>query len=248
MAMTVTIVQFQRGQNCIEALGSRPFVFTMVDSSHNELLVSIPKLSNTPPKGYLPDYPNTIYPFDILDYQAKTLVYSLGTNDVQPHWQGAYTFYTEGFASLQNKLYSFKYGVLYLHNQDNQNQFYGVQYTSKIMFVCNGLPNLPKVYNNLSVQSTIKPIFAYLYNDYPYIQASDLDDVSFNELEGIWYSLILRNKIVPTATGYDTNGLLTAEPMRSNAMFIMLEFNPTTQPLGINFVQIGYQPSRGHNV
>jgi hypothetical protein len=39
----------------IEALGSRPFVFTTVDPYHNELLLTIPKLLQVPPKGYLPD-------------------------------------------------------------------------------------------------------------------------------------------------------------------------------------------------
>lgn len=232
----------------IEAFGCRPFVFTIVDSSHNELLISIPKLSNTPPKGYLPDYPNTIYPFDILDYQAKTIVYSLGTPTIEPHWQGAFTFYAEGFATLQNKLYSFKYGNLYIHNQDNQNQFYGVQYTSKVMVTSNQMPMDLKVYNNLSIQSNLKPIFAYLYNEYPYVQASDLEDISFLAQEGIWWALILRNKIVPTASGYTTDGLLTAEKMRNTAMYIMLEFNPTTQPLGLLFLQIGYQRSLGNNV
>ena len=73
----------------IEALGDRPFIFSMVDSGHDELLISLPKLSDNPPKGYLPDYPNAIYPFDILDYQGKTMVYCLGSiNQVYPHWQG----------------------------------------------------------------------------------------------------------------------------------------------------------------
>lgn len=39
----------------IEALGSRPFLFTAVDPYHGELLITIPKLLSTPPKGYLPD-------------------------------------------------------------------------------------------------------------------------------------------------------------------------------------------------
>jgi len=59
----------------IEVFGDRPYIFSMVDSGHDELLISLPKLSNNPPKGYLPDYPSTVYPFDILDYQGKTLVY-----------------------------------------------------------------------------------------------------------------------------------------------------------------------------
>lgn len=63
----------------IEELGDRPYIFSMVDSGHDELLISLPKLSDDPPKGFLPDYPNTVYPFDTLDYQGKTMVFCLGT-------------------------------------------------------------------------------------------------------------------------------------------------------------------------
>lgn len=233
----------------IEALGSRPFIFSAVDAGHNEVLFSIPKLLETPPKGYLPDYPSTVYPFDIYDGRGKTIVYNLGNSYQEPHWQGAFSFNPEGFVTLQNRLYSFKYGSLYLHNSlTSQNNFYGVQYTSKIMFVSNQIPNLPKVYENILSESNIVPFFVYFYNDYPVQQSSDLVDLDFRELEGIFYSTILRNKLVPTATGYTTNGLLTGEKMRNVAMMIMFEFSPTTNPLALKFIEIGINTSRGHRV
>lgn len=231
----------------IEALGGRPFIFTTVDPYHRELLISIPKLSNIPPKGYLPDYPSTINYFDILDYQAKTMVYKLGSAGRLPHWQGAYTFYAENFITLQNKLYSFKNGLTYIHNQTNsQNNFYGVQYTSKIMCVSNMIPQVPKVYNNTSVQANVSPVFVYMYNNYPYQQSSDIMDYEFTELEGIWYANIKRNKLVPNAYGYTTDGLLTGEKMRNTAMWMMYEFSVTTTPLELRFIQIGMDISSGH--
>ncbi len=251
MPLSVTIVQFQQGENCIEALGSRPFVFSTVDGGHNELLISIPKLLETPPKGYLPDYPSTVYPFDIWDGQGKSIIYKLENESTgtPPHWQGAYSFNPEGFVTLQNKLYSFKYGSLYLHNQTtSQNNFYGIQYTSKIMFVSNQIPNLPKVYENILLESNIVAKFVYFYNDYPTQQSSDLVDYSFRDLEGVWYTVILRNKLIPTATGYTTDGLLTGEKMRNIAMFVMAEFSPTTNPLNLKFIEIGYSKSKGQEV
>ena len=122
----------------IESFGDRPFVFAIVDPAHNELLFSIPKLSDNPPKGFLPDYPSVIYPFDILDFQGKTMVYKLGDAGVLPHWQGAFSFTTEGFFTLLNELYSYKNGNLYQHNQTtSQNTFYGVYSRTKLMFVSN---------------------------------------------------------------------------------------------------------------
>jgi hypothetical protein len=233
----------------IEALGDRPFVFAAVDSAHNELLISIPKLSNTPPKGYLPDYPSTVYPFDILDYRGKTIVYKIGIGTEIPHWQGAMTFTTEYFCTIQNRLFSFRNGHLYEHNQTtSQNNFYGVQYTSKIMATSNMFPQVPKVYDNILSESNISPIFVYLYNQYPYQQSSDLLDSDFSDVEGLWYASILRNKLVPTSDGFNTDGLLTGEVMRNVNMMFMVEYSPTTKPLQLRFIQISFATSRGHIV
>jgi hypothetical protein len=234
-------------KNQIEALGGRPYIFTTVDASHMELLISIPKLLVNPPKGYLPDYPSEAYPFDIWDGKGKTVVFCLENIGVQPHWQGAYSFNPEQLLCIQNKLYSNKNGALWLHNQTSSyNNFYGTQYLSKIMIIANKLPQRPKVYNNISVESNMKPLFTYFYNDYPNLQTSDLDESDFRDLEGVFYATLYRNKIVPTNSGYTTDGLLTFEKLRNVAMKVMIEFNSTSVPLELKFVNIGYQVSRGH--
>jgi len=228
----------------IEALGSRPFIYSAVDPSHDELLFSIPKLSAIPPKGYMPDYPSMIYPFDILDYQDKTMVYDLK----ESRWMGSYEFTPQGFSILQNELFSYNNGQLYLHNQyDRQCYFYDTQYTAKIMFVSNVGAGLPKVYNNITTQSNLVPTFVYFYNYYPVQQSSDLVDFSFRNIEGNFVANILRNKLVPTETGFNTNGLLTGEVMRNIAMFVMIEFSPTgSNVMQLKFVDIGLKESIGN--
>jgi len=235
----------------IEALGGRPFVFSTVDPFHDELLFSIPKLSNDPPKGYLPYFNSNIdaeqqiiYPFDILDFQGKTIVYDLISNT----WRGSYSFNPEGFITLNNQLYSFKDGQFYLHNQyDNQCNFYGVQYKAKIMPISNMLLSSPKVYNAIAVEANVPPNYVYMYNDYPYQQISDLCDYQFRDLEGIWNATVLRNIIQPTATGYVTTGRLTGEKMRNVAMYMMFEFTPTgSTPLQLKFVNIQFTQSLGN--
>lgn len=229
----------------IEALGGRPFIFTTVDPIHNELLISLPKLSSEPPKGYLPDYPSTIYPFDIYDLQAKTMVFSLSS---QPnHWHGCYTFQTENFVTMNNDLYTFRNGHLWIHNQtDRYNNFFGVQYKSRIMGVSNISPTIPKSYNNISLESNICPTFVYVYNNYPYQQSSDLVDYDFKSLEGIWYATFYRNKLQPTATGFTSDGLLTGEKLRNVAMFILIEFSEYNQAIEVKFLNIGFTISEGH--
>lgn len=233
----------------IEALGSRPFVFSAVDPYHEELLFSIPKLSNTPPKGYLPDYPTKIYPFDILDFQGKTIVYKLDMGVGKPKWVGSFSFNPECFSVLQSELYSNKYGHLYLHNQPNYNEFYGAKYSSKIMVVSNAMLNNPKVYNNNSVECNLPPSFVYLYNSYPVQQSSDLVDLDYKAPEGIWYAKFYRNKLLPTEEGYTSDGLLTGEPMRNTNMLIMYEWRVESETqLQLKFINIGFKISLGNPV
>lgn len=236
-------------QQIVDSFGDRPFIFSMIDPYHDELLISIPTIDYAP-KGYLPDYQNVIYPFDIMDYQGKTVVYKLGTGAVVvPHWQGVFTFKPEYFAAVENKLYSFKDGTPWLHNAITQNQFYAADYTSDIMFTSNILPQIPKVYDNFVSESNIVPNFVYFYNKYPYLQTSDLNSISFKSVEGIWYANILRNKIVPTGSGtFTTDGLLTQEVMRNNNMYVWVRFQPSGTPLQLNLLQLGMSISKGHTV
>jgi hypothetical protein len=238
----------------IEALGSRPFVFMTVDPHHFELLISVPKLLANPPKGYLPDYPSTVYPFDIWDGREKTIVYKLISEPNR--WMGAFTFNTENFITLGNDLYSFKYGQLFIHNQvNNYANFYGTQYKSRIMCLFNMNPNLPKVYNSIAVEGNLRPTLTYFRTE-PTLefteigdlweQASDLVDFDYSVLEGQLYATLYRNKLVPTATGLDTTGLLTAEKMRALVLKVMIEFTVGSYPLELRYLQLGFDDSRGH--
>lgn len=231
----------------IEAFGGRPFIFSTVDPYHNELLISIPQLYSTTINGYMPDYVGVLaYPFDIWDGMGKTIVCKLENGNIPAHWQGSYSFNPECFVTLSNKLYSFLNGNLFIHNQTSTyNNFYGVQYKSRIMCISNQNPAIPKVYNNIALKSNLAPSLSYFYNDYPYQQSTDLVDFDYNNLEGLFYATLYRNKLIPTAIGYDTNGLLTGEKMRAAGLYVLLEFTVTTTPLELEFVSIGYINSLG---
>jgi hypothetical protein len=236
----------------IEAFGGRPFVFAIVDPAHDELLISIPKLAVLPPKGELESYPNLvdattrIYPFDILDFRGKTIVYDLKYS----RWRGSFSFYAEGFAAIRNNLYSFTGGQMWLHNQSgNQCNYYGVQYKPQVMCVSNFAPAEPKVYNSMAISSNICPSFVCYYSLYPYTQLTDIYDSDvpgFYNQEGIWMANIKRNKLVPTALGFRTDGLLTFEKMRGVNMMVMLEFEVDTVPLELKFVDFNFSISHGH--
>lgn len=238
----------------IEALGSRPFVFTCVDPHNWEVLISIPKLLAIPPKGYLPDYPDMIYPFDIWDGQAKTIVYKLSAEP--NHWSGAYPFSPEGMIAIQNRLFSFKDAEIYEHNtQIFPSTYYGIPAKARIMFTANQVPNRPKVYNNMSIEGNLRPSLTYFRTEPSFQeeeqydleeQASDLLDFNFEIKEGNLYAALYRNKIQPTAEGFDLNGLLTGNKIRALTLLVLIEFEPKKGPLELRYVNLNYQISAGH--
>jgi hypothetical protein len=233
----------------IEALGSRPFIFTTVDPHHWELLITVPRVLENPPMGYLPDapYADYVYPFDIWDGQAKTLVFKI---NAEPNfWQGSYNWTQEGYVTIQNKLYSFKYGQLYEHNStDSYCNFNGIQYKSRLMGICNQQPERVKVYNNISVQANMLPTLTYFMSLSPYTQVSNLQDFDYETKEGVYYCQIYRNVLTPTATGLKSNALVTGEKMRTYAFRFMTEFTVSSIPVELRFINIGYQLSLGHSI
>jgi hypothetical protein len=229
----------------IQALGTRPYVFGGVDPHHGEVLFSVPRVLTNPANGYLPDYPTTLYPFDIWDGFGKTLVYKLYTDP--NHWQGSYDFNPNYICNLENNLFSWHEGKLYLHNQTNYGIFYGDTHSPTVMTVSNQQTNLPKVYQNFSVEGNQEPSFVYFYTNYPYIQSSDLVDFSFIDQEGIWKAPIYRNKLDPAFGNQYAQALIAGEKMRSTALFIMVQW-PTGSLVQVKFINLGYTLSLGQKV
>lgn len=230
----------------IEALGGRPFVFGAADPHHGELLWTVPPVLATPPNGNLPDYPSTPYPFDIFDGRGKTIVYKLYTDP--NHWQGSYSFKPEFLFYVEDNLFSFSGGNLYLHNQPNYCNYYGVQYSPAVMFISNQAVNKPKSYNNFSAEANTSPSFVYMLSRYPNLQATDLMPVDFQTLEGIYYAPIYRNKLDPRYPNDYPAGLTKGEKMRTTALYVMAQWTVTNGIVQVKFCNVGYTLSLGQPV
>ena len=82
---------------------------------------------------------------------AVTLTYSGAVKG----WPSFYSFVPEMMIGMNNYLYSFKGGEIWRHNtNDTRNNFYGVQYNSKIEGVINDSPSDVKTFKTISLEST----------------------------------------------------------------------------------------------
>ena len=81
----------------------------------------------------------------------KTLTYS----DNAKGWTSFHSFVPDWMAKLNNRFFSIKDGQLYLHNDETnpiRNNFYGIQYGSKITTVINEANSEDKIFKNIALE------------------------------------------------------------------------------------------------
>tara|TARA_R110002153_G_scaffold5200_2_gene24488 strand:- start:4389 stop:10721 length:6333 start_codon:yes stop_codon:yes gene_type:complete len=133
-----------------------------------------------------------------LTFNNKTISFSEGING----WTSFKSFLPEAGFSVSGDYYSINGGELYQHNANTlRNNFYGVQYESKITFIFNDSPSAIKSFKGLNYEGTTSRIYQ-----------SDNDDLSlitngwygnkietnkqngkipeFKEKEGKWFNFI----------------------------------------------------------
>jgi hypothetical protein len=205
----------------VEALGSRPFVIGGYDPYHKEALFTIPTTEAIPPKGYLEDYSSVVYPYDIYDGIGKTLVYK---NEADK-WVGSMSFKAEKIIRMGNDLYTFNNGKLYIQNQNNTANFYGIQYTTKLMYSNN--PGGVHTFLSLGLESNMKPSYVHLRTEDPYVQSSDLVAIEFANKEGVKYATVLKDRLSPNTTGTYIEKQMKGDRLFGKALLVMLEYEFT---------------------
>lgn len=226
----------------IEALESDPYIVGGFDPYHQEVLFSIPS-TETPPKGFLVDYPEVVYPYDIYDGQGKTLVYKHEA-DV---WFGSMSFQSEFFVKMDNDLYSFKDGALYIHNQSNLCNFYGVQSKAQLMFASN--PGAIHTFLSIGLESNKTPSWVHFRTEDPYTQSSDLPYVGLSEFvtkQGVIEASLTRDRFSPNTSGDYNKKQMSGDRLIGKALLTMLEYDFTDSvPLQLRIVDIGHNVNTG---
>ena len=109
----------------------------------------------------------------------------------------------EYYSPVIDRLVSFKNGQCYLHEGVGHvyNNFYGVQYPSRVKFVSNNGPRAVKNWWNLQVQADnqwyARDIEAPATYSYPFGMRSEVPPMAFSIEEGIWKADFLRDKTDP---------------------------------------------------
>lgn len=228
----------------IVALGSQPYLIGGIDPFNGEYLITIPQVEAQNPNGSLPGYANNppANLFDPYDGMAKTMTYKIEKNQ----WKLPYSYSAEGLINSANKVFGFKNGAAYQHNDTSQpmNSFYGTTYPSMIMFVGNILPSNPKIVNALSIESNIQPDVCYIMTDYPNIQLTDVAPNEWNNLEGVFYITVKRDRLSPAFIDPDL-ALSYGDKILTKAPMIQVNF-VASQLVNLKYANIGFQLSSGH--
>jgi hypothetical protein len=133
---------------------------------------------------------------------AYTLTYSEGVEG----WPSFYSFLPEIIKGMNGFLYTFSGGNLYRHNtNDTRNNYYGVQYNSRVVSVFNPEPSLTiKLFKTVSFESNAAWDCTSLVTD---LSQGNVDELEFEQKEGEWFGYIRHNDGVTNYALRYTNGL-----------------------------------------
>lgn len=161
-------------------------------------------------------------------FEGKTLTYAKRKRG----WVNYYDFNPEYYGRLRNQIAGFVDGKMYLHETGvGYNNFYGVQYGSRLGYVQN--KDFPKVKNMLSQwYRGIGKWGAKLFNaptgSYPWGQETEMTPSHFELQEDGYYASVLKNKLDPRFPNQD-EAWVNGEDIVGDAPLIEMYNDETTE-------------------
>jgi hypothetical protein len=225
---------------------------TYVDPYHKELGVTLPGLiyenyaDTLPSYSSVPSYASSIINrFDMSDGLAKTVTFNIQENK----WISDYQFIAEQYDYFDNRMFGWKNGALYEFNTNSSlwNTWFGQQYPVRICWVLNKPLSGLKDMAEIVIEGSQAPNFTVIYTTLPNTQITDLTSSDFTNQEGILYARILRDRLSPNTTGTADQKLNTGDVVLSQIPQIMTEFQSYESIIYVNFVDVGFNLSRGQN-
>jgi hypothetical protein len=229
-----------------------------INPFHKELVCGMPGLiysnyANTLPSyTSVPSYASSIIDrFDIYDQLQKDMIFSFEENA----WTRNFNYGCEWYEYAENKMFGWKNGVMWSFdtNTTDWNTYCGVQQPMRICLTGNLNSSMMKVLNNIALEGdgTI-PNFVVALANVPNLQITDLADTDTKDGELLWVvnegvveREFLMDRMSPNATGTAEQKLFTGDSLRDFAIFVMVEIHPYTGLTYINYINIGYDESKG---
>lgn len=157
-------------------------------------------------------------------------------------WTGFFSFIPESMVYLDNRMYSFKNGQIYVHEDGAVNTFYGTKYKSSIRTVLNENPVERKVFKTLAMNGDV-PWDVSLSTDIQ--DAGFIDKTMFEQKDGVWYSHIRVPNGLPSNISED---LKTMSARDSIGIGKSLTIFTTSETIAVGFpagVRVSTQVSCG---
>ena len=173
------------------------------------------------------------------------MVFSLSENK----WVSDYQFLGEQYDYFENRFFGFKNGAPYEFNKNTStwNTWFGTQYPVRVCWVVNKPLSGLKDMSEIVMESSVAPDFTVVYTTLPNTQITDLVNTDYVSQEGILYAKLLRDRLSPNASGTADQKLLNGDIVLSQIPQIMAEFQQYSSIIYINFVDVGFNLSRGQN-
>ena len=153
-------------------------------------------------------------------------------------WTTEYSFVPEDIVSVHNKMYSFKDGKMYVHDETaSRNTFYGASAASSIVEVISRKsPSAIKTYESISLEGTKAWDTTISTTD----QSAVIDDTSYSEKEGFYYTYVHgattgrtgTDNITITQSTDEFFGLGVVSSVSSNTITFKNDIDSMSFPLG----------------
>ncbi len=147
---------------------------------------------------------------------------TLGFKEKVKGFPNFYTFEPDFMLNANNEVYAWEDGKMYILNASaTRNNFFGVQYQSKIKFYVNHEFGVEKVFKALGLHST----HAWLVNLSTDLTSRQILKNSFTKIEDYWYSEIMGNTnsttIVNSTFGLGTYAIVNGEIITSKKASVL---------------------------
>jgi hypothetical protein len=117
-------------------------------------------------------------------------------------WNTRYSYFPERIASLDDTLYTFKGGTMYVHDSTaNRATYYGTGYGSVVEVISNNNASLVKSYESLSLEGTSPWAVTITNTD----QSTSILSADFNQREREWFAYVPRDTSANTGTATITS-------------------------------------------